>query len=142
MVGYKDSEHINIGMVSAKLDDASNFIPARLSAFFIVVASIFLRENYKNSWKIMLRDKSKTSSINSGWVMAAAAGALNVQLEKPGNYILGDPIDSIENSHIFRTIKILKLTIVLFLLFVCVPLILISPYVSILLTKFIDDLKI
>jgi len=140
MVGYKDPEHVNIGMVSAKLDDAANFIPARLSAFLIVIASIFLRENYKNSWKIMRRDKSTTSSINSGWVMAAAAGALNVQLEKPGNYLLGDPIDQLDNSHLIRTIKILKLTIVLFLLFACVPLILISPYVNILLTNFIDVL--
>ncbi|MFX1520203.1 MAG: cobalamin biosynthesis protein [Promethearchaeota archaeon] len=126
MVGYKDPEHVNIGMISAKLDDIANFIPARISAFLIVVASIFLEENYKNSWKIMRRDASTTSSINSGWVMAAAAGALNVQLEKPGNYLLGDPIDKLDNSHIFRTIKILRLTIVLFLLLVCVPLILIA----------------
>jgi adenosylcobinamide-phosphate synthase len=140
MVGYKDSVHINIGMVSARLDDAANFIPARLSAFLIVIASGLLRENYKNSWKIMWRDGSTTSSVNSGWVMAAAAGALNVQLEKPGNYLLGDPIEYPNKSHIFRTTKILKTTIVLFLLFVCVPLIFISPYVSSLLIKFIDVL--
>jgi len=140
MVGYKDSAHINIGMISARLDDAANFIPARLSAFLIVIASVLLRENYKNSWKIMRRDGSTTSSINSGWVMAAAAGALNVQLEKPGNYLLGDPIDYLNKSHIFRTTKILKITILLFLLFVCVPLIFISPYVSSLLTKFTDVL--
>ena len=138
MVGYQDPKHVNIGMVSAKLDDAANFIPARLSAILIVIASIFLRENYRNSWKIMRRDNSATSSINSGWVMAAAAGALNVQLEKPGNYLLGDPIDPLDNSHISRVGKILKLTIGLFLLFICVPIILVSPYVSSSLTKFID----
>ncbi len=138
MVGYKDPKHVNIGLISAKLDDAANFIPARLSAFLIVIASIFLRENYRNSWKIMKRDNAATSSINSGWVMAAAAGALNVELEKPGNYLLGDPIDPLDHSHISRVGKILKLTIGLFLLFVCVPIILVSPYVSSLMTKFID----
>jgi len=138
MVGYKDPKHVNMGLISAKLDDAANFIPARLSAFLIVIASIFLRENYRNSWKIMKRDNAATSSINSGWVMAAAAGALNVELEKPGNYLLGDPIDPLDHSHISRVGKILKLTIGLFLLFVCVPIILVSPYISSLMTKFID----
>ncbi|WP_287589051.1 cobalamin biosynthesis protein [Candidatus Borrarchaeum sp.] len=137
MVGYKDSEHINIGMVSARLDDVANFIPARLSALLIVIASALLRENYKNSWKIMWRDGSTTSSINSGWVMAAAAGALNVQLEKPGNYLLGDAIEVVNTSHIFRTTKILKFTILLFILFICFPLILFSPFVSRPLLRFI-----
>jgi adenosylcobinamide-phosphate synthase len=137
MVGYKDSTHINIGMISARLDDVANFIPARISAFLIIIASVILRENYKNSWKIMWRDGSTTSSINSGWVMAAAAGALNIQLEKPGNYLLGDSIDEVNKSHIFRTTKILKITIVLFILFVCIPLILISPSVSRILLRFI-----
>lgn len=137
MVGYKDSTYINIGMVSARLDDVANFIPARLSALLIVIASALLRENYKNSWKIMWRDGSTTSSINSGWVMAAAAGALNVQLEKPGNYLLGDPIEDMNKSHIFRTTIILKITILLFILFICFPLILVSPFVGRLLLKFI-----
>lgn len=136
MVGYKDPKHVNIGMFSAKLDDITNFIPARLSAFLLFVASIFLKENYKNSWRIMWRDKSRTSSINSGWVMAATAGTLSIQLEKPGNYLLGDSIDQLDNSHIFRSIKLLQLTVLLFLLFVCIPLILFIPYVSILLNNF------
>lgn len=84
----------------------------------------------------MWRDKSRTSSINSGWVMAATAGTLSIQLEKPGNYLLGDSIDQLDNSHIFRSIKLLQLTVLLFLLFVCIPLILFIPYVSILLNNF------
>ncbi|MCR6691703.1 MAG: cobalamin biosynthesis protein [archaeon YNP-LCB-003-016] len=122
MVGYKDPEHINIGWFSAKLDTIANYIPARITALLMVVAAWLLGEDWKNSWKILRRDSHKTESLNAGWSMSAMAGALNVKLEKPGYYVLGDDIDELSPKHISRAIKIMKLTVLLFATLIAIPL--------------------
>jgi adenosylcobinamide-phosphate synthase len=121
MVGYKDPEHMNVGWFSAKLDDLANYIPARLTAFLMVIAAWLLGEDWKNSWRILRRDCHKTESPNAGWSMSAMAGALNVKLEKPGHYVLGDG-DALSPKHILRALKIMKLTVLLFAILVNVPL--------------------
>jgi adenosylcobinamide-phosphate synthase len=113
MVGYKDQEHMNIGWFSAKIDTIANYIPARLTAILMVVATALLRENWRESWRILQRDKTKTNSLNAGWTMSAMAGALGVQLEKSGHYALGDKGD-ISPAHIRRALRIMELTAVLF----------------------------
>jgi adenosylcobinamide-phosphate synthase len=123
MVGYKDQEHVNIGWFSARLDDLMNYIPARLTALLMVIAACLLGEDWKSSWKILRRDACKTESPNAGWSMSAMAGALNVRLEKPGHYALGDDVIALSPKHILRAIKIMKLTVLLFVVFVVVPLI-------------------
>ena len=85
MVGYKNVENKNIGWFSANLDTIANYIPARLTAYLMVAASFLLRENWRESWRILQRDKRKTASINAGWTISAMAGALNTQLEKQGH---------------------------------------------------------
>jgi len=122
MVGYKDSKHINVGWFSAKLDTLLNFVPARLTAFLMVLAAWLLRENWKSAWKILRRDRNKTESVNAGWPMSAMAGALTVQLEKPGFYVLGDKKDALLPKHVPRALHIMKLTVFLFWLLVVVPL--------------------
>ncbi|MEM2632204.1 MAG: cobalamin biosynthesis protein [Candidatus Bathyarchaeia archaeon] len=122
MVGYKDQRHINIGWFSAKLDSLANYIPARLTAVLMVLAALLLRENWKFSWRILRRDKNKTESINAGWPMSAMAGALAVQLEKPGSYVLGEGKDTLSPKHINRALHIMELTVFLFWLLVVIPL--------------------
>ena len=95
MVGFKDPEHIHIGWFSATLDTMVNYVPARLTAVLIVLASAILGEDYKNAWIIAHRDHAKVPSRNHGWQMAATAGALHVQLEKPGHYAIGDPTEEL-----------------------------------------------
>jgi adenosylcobinamide-phosphate synthase len=112
-VGYKDPENINIGWFSAKLDTIANYIPARLTAILMVAAAALLGENWRESWRILQRDKAKTNSVNAGWTMSAMAGALGVQLEKSGHYALGDKGD-ISPAHIRRALRIMELTAVLF----------------------------
>ena len=90
MVGYKDPVNVNIGWFSAKMDTITNYIPSRLTAVFMVISAGFLRADWRNSWKILKRDKRKTASPNAGWTISAMAGALNTQLEKEGYYALGD----------------------------------------------------
>jgi adenosylcobinamide-phosphate synthase len=125
MVGFKDSEHIHIGWFSATLDTIVNYVPARLTAVLIVLASTVLGEDYKNAWAIARRDHAKTPSRNHGWPMAAMAGALRVQLEKPGYYVIGEQTEPLTPNKIIRALKIRNVAIILCTLFV-LPIILLT----------------
>jgi len=129
MVGYKDVENRNIGWFSAKMDTITNYIPARLTAYLMVAASFLLRENWRESWRILQRDKGKTVSINAGWTISAMAGALNTQLEKQGHYALGDD-HGISPEHISRALLVMTLTAVLFGLVVVVPVLALRIYIT------------
>jgi adenosylcobinamide-phosphate synthase len=113
MVGYTNVENKNIGWFSAKLDTITNYLPARLTAYLMVAASFLLRENWRESWRILQRDRNKTVSVNAGWTISAMAGALNTQLEKQGSYILGDD-HGISPEHIPRALRVMAVTSVLF----------------------------
>lgn len=89
MIGHRGKFEYT-GKFAARLDDAANFIPARLTALSIVLASWLHRKNGAGAWRIMVRDGGTTESPNAGWTMSAMAGALGVQLEKIGFYRLGD----------------------------------------------------
>jgi adenosylcobinamide-phosphate synthase len=119
-VGYKDPENINIGWFSANLDTIANYVPARLTAMLMVAAAAVLGENWRESWRILQRDKAKTRSLNAGWTMSAMAGALGVQLEKSGHYTLGDKGD-ISPEHIRRALRVMELTAVMFGVVVILP---------------------
>jgi adenosylcobinamide-phosphate synthase len=129
LVGYRDVENKNIGWFSAKLDTIANYIPARLTAYLMVAASLLLKENWRESWRILQRDKSKTVSINAGWTISAMAGALDTQLEKRGSYILGDD-HGISPEHIPRALRVMTLTAVLFGLIVVLPVLALRIYVA------------
>ena len=113
VIGFKDPKHINIGWFSATLDTLTNYVPARLSALLVVLASAILGEDWKAAWKIAHRDRARIASINHGWPIAAMAGALHVQLEKPGYFVVGDEIEELSPSHIMRALKIRNVAIVL-----------------------------
>ena len=114
MVGYKTDELIDIGFVPAKIDDMLNYIPSRIAGLFVVLSAFCLNFDYKNSYKILKRDARNCPSPNSGFTMASAAGALNIQLIKLDTYILGDNNKNIETSDIGRAVKLSKLAIFLF----------------------------
>jgi adenosylcobinamide-phosphate synthase len=113
MVGFKTKRHINTGWFSANLDNFVNFIPTRLTALLMIVAAAFLRMDAKNAWRVARRDHKKTPSRNHGWPMAAVAGALRIQLEKPGQYILGDAQEPVTGEKILGALRIRDVTIVL-----------------------------
>lgn len=89
MIGYH-GKYEYIGKFSARLDDAVNYIPARISGLLLVLAAYLYRKDGKNAWNIMIRDHRNTESPNAGWSMSAMAGALRTQLKKVGCYSLGD----------------------------------------------------
>lgn len=125
MVGFKDKAHINTGWFSANLDTIVNYIPARLTALLMIVAAAILGKDAKNAWKIAVRDHKKTQSRNHGWPMAAMAGALRVQLEKPGQYVLGDSLEPLTGNKILGCLRIRDVTIILWAL-LCVGIIVVT----------------
>lgn len=126
MVGYKTDELIDIGFVPAKVDDILNYIPSRIAGLYVVVSAYLLKLNGKNSFKIMMRDARNCPSPNSGYTMASAAGALDIQLVKKDTYVLGDENKSIEIDDIQKAVNLSKLTIILFTMTIILLLILIK----------------
>jgi adenosylcobinamide-phosphate synthase len=120
MVGYKDAAHLNIGWFSANLDTDANYIPTRLTALLMVLSAMFLGEDWRGAWRIIQRDRRNMSSVNAGWTIAAMAGALGTQLEKPGFYKLGDA-DGLSPVHVKRALRVMNLTVVLFSVVIVVP---------------------
>ena len=86
MWGYRD-EREWLGKAAARLDDVLNWIPARITALFLLLADLpHARQGAAAAWS----DAGATESPNAGWPMAAMAGLLGVTLAKPGHYALGD----------------------------------------------------
>ncbi|HEX7033653.1 MAG TPA: cobalamin biosynthesis protein [Nitrososphaera sp.] len=121
MVGYKDEYFKDIGWMSARLDTAANYIPARITAFLMVVSARILGADWKNSLSMLQRDHAKTFSPNAGYPMATMAGALRVRLEKIGHYALGDDQEPATLEKCRESISIMKLTTLLFCLAVSTP---------------------
>jgi adenosylcobinamide-phosphate synthase len=113
MLGYHDAEREWLGKFPARLDDALNFIPARLTGFFIMLSAPFCGASLTGAWRIMLRDSRQTASPNAGIPMSAMAGALNVELEKIGLYKLGEGLRFPSITDLVRARYVLMTTVFL-----------------------------
>ncbi len=118
MLGYKNEQYYYFGRMAARLDDIFNFIPARIAAFFMVLAAFLLQYDGKNAWKIYWRDRYQHASPNSAQTEAACAGALHLQLAGPAVYFgqrlekpyIGDAIRPIDAEDIVRANRLLYMT--------------------------------
>ena len=118
MVGYKNEKYMDFGKFSAKVDDVANFIPARITGILIVLASMILGYDYKNSLKIFIRDRKNHSSPNSAHSEASVAGALGVQFGGKVSYFgkeidkptIGDKTKEFELEDIRKNIRIMYVT--------------------------------
>lgn len=97
------------GKFAARLDDVVNYIPARISSFLIVLASLYTGRA-GDGWQAMLKEHSKTESPNAGWTMGAMAGTLGIELEKAGAYKLGAGTETISTASISRSQIIMLLS--------------------------------
>lgn len=121
MLGYKNEKYLYFGRIPAKMDDVFNYIPVRLTAWFMIVAAFLTGMDGKNAWKIYLRDKRKHASPNSAQSEAVCAGALDVQLAGDAVYFgkvykkdyIGDAIRKIEPEDILRAGKLMYMTTIL-----------------------------
>lgn len=107
MVGYH-GKYEYFGKFPAKLDDILNYIPARISALLIVIGARLSGMSSRKAWKIARRDSGQTESPNAGWPMAAAAGALQVTLEKTGHYRLGDSVRPLSTVIIDDSLRLIN----------------------------------
>jgi adenosylcobinamide-phosphate synthase len=86
MIGYRTERYFYFGKFAARLDDAMNFIPARLTAVFIVMATVAMRLNPARALRVAWRDHANHLSPNAGYPEAALAGAVGVRLGGPSIY--------------------------------------------------------
>ena len=89
MIGHTDPPYLYFGHVAARLDDAANFVPARVAACAICAAAAFTGRAGR-AWSVLLRDGHRHPSPNAGRPEAAMAGALGVRLGGI-NYYGGEP---------------------------------------------------
>jgi len=124
MVGYRNERYLYFGWCAARLDDLANFLPARLTAAFIIAAAFFWKKDWQNAIKTVLRDARNHPSPNSGYPEAAVAGALGVQLGGLNYYQgvpslrphIGDPLHPLLPVHIEEAVQLMRLAVLLFYL--------------------------
>lgn len=121
MIAYKNDRYLYFGRTAAHLDDVFNYIPARLSGLFMILASVILGFDGKNAWRIFKRDRYNHASPNSAQTEAVCAGALDVQLAGDAWYFgvlhkkktIGDPIRPVEPEDIRRANRLMYGTAVI-----------------------------
>lgn len=120
MLGYKNERYLDFGRCGARLDDAANYLPARISAWFMIFASVFLGKAYdtRNAVRIFFRDRYQHASPNSAHTESVCAGALGLRLAGDASYFgkivskpyIGDAIREISAEDIRRTNRLLYVT--------------------------------
>lgn len=120
MVGYKNDKYLYFGRAAAKLDDVVNYIPARISAYIMILAAYMGGRDYsvKNAYRIYKRDNRNHASPNSAQTESACAGALGIQLAGDASYFgkivkkpyIGDKTRKVEHEDIRRVNKLMYLT--------------------------------
>nr|WP_325287853.1 adenosylcobinamide-phosphate synthase CbiB [uncultured Bacteroides sp.] len=81
MIGYRNERYRRFGCFAARLDDVANFVPARLTAFLMVLASGRL-----SLLGFVARYGNQHASPNSGYPESALAGILNCRFGGPHHY--------------------------------------------------------
>ena len=127
MIGYRNERYLHFGRAAAKLDDAVNFIPARMSALLLITAAFFCGQNAKDAARIWKRDRRKHASPNSAQTESVMAGALGIRLAGPAWYFgeyhekpcLGDGTREPEPRDIDRAGRMLYAGSVLGLILLC-----------------------
>ncbi|MBW8687076.1 adenosylcobinamide-phosphate synthase CbiB [Chitinophaga rhizophila] len=81
MIGYKKEQYFWFGKFAARLDDVANYVPARITAFLMIVVTFS-----KRGWMYILRYGHQHASPNSGYPEAALAGIMDLRFGGPNTY--------------------------------------------------------
>ncbi len=115
MLGYVEEPYKNVGFLPAKMDDFFNYIPARMAAFIMLFAGVFLRMDVRNGYRIFKRDRYNHASPNSAQTESVCAGLLGVELAGDAWYhgvlhrkkFIGEPLRPIEHEDIKRACSLM-----------------------------------
>lgn len=120
MIGYKNEKYLHFGRAAARLDDAVNYLPSRISAYLMLLAAAVGGKdfNVKRAYKIYKRDNKNHASPNSAQTEAVCAGALGLQLAGDASYFgkmvrkpyIGDAQRQAEDEDIRRVNRLMYLT--------------------------------
>lgn len=120
MLGYKNDKYMYFGRFAARLDDVVNFIPARISAYLMIIAAFTGGRQFdgRNAYRIFKRDRFNHASPNSAQTESVCAGALRVQLAGDAVYFgklvkkkyIGDGLREIEYEDIKRANRLMYIT--------------------------------
>ncbi len=120
MVGYKNDTYLWFGRAAARLDDAVNYIPARISAYLMIAAAFLGGKEFsgKRAAHIYRRDNRKHASPNAAQTEAVCAGALGIRLAGDASYFgkivkkpcIGDDLRKVQWEDIKRANKLMYLT--------------------------------
>ncbi len=124
MLGYKNERYLRFGCFSAKLDDALNYLPSRLTALLMILSAYLSGMNGGNAYRIWRRDRLNHASPNSAQTEAVCAGALGVMLAGDAVYFgklvkkqtIGDDLRRVTPEDIPAANRLMYVTSVLMLL--------------------------
>jgi adenosylcobinamide-phosphate synthase len=109
MLGYRDSAREWLGKIPARFDDLLNLLPARLTALLWIMCAPLIGADSTGALTVWRTDRSKTASPNAGHPMSAAAGALEVRLEKTDHYVLGERYRAPGPTDIKRAVHLMQI---------------------------------
>ena len=95
MIGYKTDRYRDFGCFAARLDDVANYLPARITAFLMIVPKLMTINTHHGSklftfhfslFTFVHENGRRHASPNSGYPEAALAGILNCRFGGPHTY--------------------------------------------------------
>lgn len=123
MIGYRTARYRLFGRVAARLDDAANWIPARLTALLMLVVAGRLGLS-----GFVLRQGRRHASPNSGWPEAALAGILGCRFGGPNTYFgvrvdkpwIGETARPLKGADLRRALRVARRAEVLMVVLVMI----------------------
>ncbi len=124
MIGYKNDRYILFGRFAARMDDAANWIPARLSVPFIALAAQLTSGRGSKVLAMARQDGRCHASPNAGYPEAAFAGALGIWMGGPNFYhgklvekpVIGKGLAEAQDIHINQACRLmLAVSVLVFL---------------------------
>ena len=123
MIGYRNEKYTDLGRFTARLDDAVNYLPSRITAIVMILSAYLLGYDGRNAYRIWRRDRRKHASPNSAQTESVCAGALGVRLAGDAYYFgelhrkeyIGDDKRPVEAEDIRRANRLMYCTSVIVL---------------------------
>jgi len=136
MIGYKNDRYLLFGRFAARLDDAANYLPARISILFIALAAQLIDRTGRAALSTAWRDGRAHASPNAGCPEAAFAGALGLWMGGPNFYhgrlvdkpVIGKGLGDARPAHIHQACRLMLATALLVFMAAAVVLLLLAEF--------------